>query len=136
MLLLIAQKTVLRFSFVLRRGRGQSRLVWQGGADDGWCALPADLVHSLKPSPKKHVQEGWRVLDFLSHHPESCHIVRPPRPPALPVSDLQPWAHALQGRRILSVSPNVRFTLLLGECFLDLTGIPQHGGASAWWGLQ
>ena len=35
-----------------------------------------DLVHSLKPSPKKHVQEGWRVLDFLSHHPESCNIVR------------------------------------------------------------
>lgn len=35
-----------------------------------------DLVHSLKPSPRKHVQEGWRVLDFLSHHPESCHIVR------------------------------------------------------------
>jgi catalase len=34
-----------------------------------------DLVHSLKPSPKKHVQEGWRVLDFLSHHPESCHIL-------------------------------------------------------------
>jgi Catalase len=37
-----------------------------------------DLVHSLKPSPKKHVQEGWRVLDFLSHHPESCNIVRVP----------------------------------------------------------
>lgn len=35
-----------------------------------------DLVHSLKPSPKKHLQEGWRVLDFLSHHPESCNIVR------------------------------------------------------------
>eukprot|EP00208_Stichococcus_sp_RCC1054_P007127 CAMPEP_0206137762 /NCGR_PEP_ID=MMETSP1473-20131121/2828_1 /ASSEMBLY_ACC=CAM_ASM_001109 /TAXON_ID=1461547 /ORGANISM="Stichococcus sp, Strain RCC1054" /LENGTH=516 /DNA_ID=CAMNT_0053530991 /DNA_START=179 /DNA_END=1729 /DNA_ORIENTATION=+ len=34
-----------------------------------------DLVHCLKPSPKKHVQEGWRILDFLSHHPESCHIL-------------------------------------------------------------
>lgn len=34
-----------------------------------------DLVHSLKPSPKKHLQEGWRVLDFLSHHPESCNIL-------------------------------------------------------------
>jgi catalase len=34
-----------------------------------------DLVHSLKPSPRKHVQEGWRVLDFLSHHPESCNIL-------------------------------------------------------------
>src|SRR6476469_7029919 len=33
-----------------------------------------DLVHALKPSPRKHVQEGWRILDFLSHHPESCHI--------------------------------------------------------------
>ena len=20
-------------------------------------------------------QEGWRILDFLSHHPESCHIL-------------------------------------------------------------
>jgi Catalase len=39
-----------------------------------------DLVHSLKPSPKKHLQEGWRVLDFLSHHPESCHIVSADRP--------------------------------------------------------
>ena len=34
-----------------------------------------DLVHSLRPNPKNHIQEGWRILDFLSHHPESCHIL-------------------------------------------------------------
>lgn len=34
-----------------------------------------DLVHSLKPSPRRHLQEGWRILDFLSHHPESCGIL-------------------------------------------------------------
>ncbi len=37
-----------------------------------------DLVHSLRPNPKTNIQEGWRILDFLSHHPESCHIVRLP----------------------------------------------------------
>jgi hypothetical protein len=21
------------------------------------------------------LQEGWRIMDFLSHHPESCHMV-------------------------------------------------------------
>jgi hypothetical protein len=36
-----------------------------------------DLVHCLRPNPKTHIQEGWRILDFLSHHPESVHIVRP-----------------------------------------------------------
>ncbi len=35
-----------------------------------------DLVHSLRPNPKTNIQEGWRILDFLSHHPESVHIVR------------------------------------------------------------
>ena len=54
-----------------------------------------DLVHSLKPSPRRHLQEGWRILDFLSHHPESCHILtwllddtgrRLPRLHALPVA--------------------------------------------------
>lgn len=34
-----------------------------------------DLVHALKPNPKSHLQEGWRILDFLSSHPESTHIV-------------------------------------------------------------
>ena len=45
-----------------------------------------DLVHCLRPNPKTNIQEGWRILDFLSHHPESVHIVRRPRhgPPALP----------------------------------------------------
>ena len=30
----------------------------------------------LKPNPVTGIQEGWRVLDFLSHHPESTHVVR------------------------------------------------------------
>ena len=34
-----------------------------------------DLVHALRPNPKNHIQEGWRILDFLSHHPESCHVL-------------------------------------------------------------
>ena len=37
-----------------------------------------DLVHALRPNPKTNIQEGWRILDFLSHHPESVHIVRRP----------------------------------------------------------
>ena len=37
-----------------------------------------DLVHCLRPNPKTNIQEGWRILDFLSHHPESVHIVRIP----------------------------------------------------------
>ncbi|KAG6773750.1 hypothetical protein POTOM_021067 [Populus tomentosa] len=30
-----------------------------------------DVIHAFKPNPKSHIQEYWRVLDFLSHHPES-----------------------------------------------------------------
>ncbi|GKB99726.1 catalase isozyme 1, partial [Tanacetum coccineum] len=33
-----------------------------------------DLVHALKPNPKSHIQEDWRILDFFSHHPESLHM--------------------------------------------------------------
>ncbi|KAK9109452.1 hypothetical protein Sjap_017512 [Stephania japonica] len=33
-----------------------------------------DMVHALKPNPKSHIQENWRVLDFFSHHPESLHM--------------------------------------------------------------
>ncbi|PSC73747.1 catalase isozyme 1 [Micractinium conductrix] len=33
-----------------------------------------DMVHSLKPNPKSHIQEGWRIADFFSHHPESMHM--------------------------------------------------------------
>ncbi|MBA0605410.1 hypothetical protein Godav_017992, partial [Gossypium davidsonii] len=32
-----------------------------------------DMVHALKPNPKSHIQENWRILDF-SHHPESLHM--------------------------------------------------------------
>eukprot|EP00891_Asterochloris_glomerata_P006791 jgi/Astpho2/6791/Aster-07235 len=34
-----------------------------------------DLVHALRPNPKSHVQEAWRILDFLSNYPESTHIL-------------------------------------------------------------
>ncbi|KAJ8625663.1 hypothetical protein MRB53_034193 [Persea americana] len=33
-----------------------------------------DMVHSLKPNPKSHIQENWRIVDFFSHHPESLHM--------------------------------------------------------------
>ncbi|KAG0460694.1 hypothetical protein HPP92_020991 [Vanilla planifolia] len=33
-----------------------------------------DMVHALKPNPKSHIQEKWRILDFFSHHPESLHM--------------------------------------------------------------
>jgi hypothetical protein len=33
------------------------------------------MVHSLKPNPKSHIQEGWRIADFFSHHPEAMHMV-------------------------------------------------------------
>ncbi|KAL0686858.1 hypothetical protein Bca4012_086535 [Brassica carinata] len=33
-----------------------------------------DMVHALKPNPKSHIQENWRVLDFFSHHPESLNM--------------------------------------------------------------
>ena len=34
------------------------------------------MVHALKPNPKNHIQENWRIADFFSHHPESMHMVR------------------------------------------------------------
>lgn len=34
-----------------------------------------DMVHSLKPNPKNHIQEGWRIADFFSHHPEALNMV-------------------------------------------------------------
>ncbi|KAE8701256.1 Catalase-2 [Hibiscus syriacus] len=33
-----------------------------------------DMVHALKPNPKSHIQENWRIQDFFSHHPESLHM--------------------------------------------------------------
>ena len=35
-----------------------------------------DMVHALKPNPKNHIQEGWRIMDFFSHHPAAMHMVR------------------------------------------------------------
>jgi hypothetical protein len=37
---------------------------------------PPHQVHSLKPNPRSHIQEGWRIADFFSHHPEALHMVR------------------------------------------------------------
>ncbi|GFR42897.1 hypothetical protein Agub_g3891 [Astrephomene gubernaculifera] len=34
-----------------------------------------DLVHAFKPNPKTHIQENWRIMDFLSHIPESAHML-------------------------------------------------------------
>lgn len=34
-----------------------------------------DLVHALRPNPTNNIQEAWRFLDFLSHHPESAHVM-------------------------------------------------------------
>lgn len=34
-----------------------------------------DLVHCLRSNPKNNIQESWRILDFLSFHPESVNIV-------------------------------------------------------------
>jgi len=34
-----------------------------------------DLVHAFKPSPKDNQQKAWRILDFLSHIPESTHML-------------------------------------------------------------
>ena len=39
------------------------------------CAASADMVHALKPNPKNHIQEDWRIADFFSHVPESMHMV-------------------------------------------------------------
>lgn len=33
-----------------------------------------DMVHAFKPNPRTEDQEWWRVWDFFSHHPESCHM--------------------------------------------------------------
>mmetsp|Transcript_2711 Transcript_2711/g.8022 ORF Transcript_2711/g.8022 Transcript_2711/m.8022 type:complete len:493 (+) Transcript_2711:157-1635(+) len=33
-----------------------------------------DMVHALKPSPKTHLQMGWRIMDFFSHVPEAMHM--------------------------------------------------------------
>lgn len=34
-----------------------------------------DVIHALKPNPKTHIQEAWRIMDFFSHVPESCHMM-------------------------------------------------------------
>ncbi|KAK3427318.1 hypothetical protein EUGRSUZ_F03561 [Eucalyptus grandis] len=37
-----------------------------------WCeTIPVFFIRDGKPNPKSHVQENWRILDVLAHHPES-----------------------------------------------------------------
>jgi catalase len=38
------------------------------------CPLVCVLYAALKPNPKNHIQEGWRIADFFSHIPESMHM--------------------------------------------------------------
>ena len=33
------------------------------------------MVHALRPNPKNNIQEGWRILDFFSSHPESTNLL-------------------------------------------------------------
>ncbi|CAM6088976.1 unnamed protein product [Calypogeia fissa] len=33
-----------------------------------------EMVHALKPNPKTHQQEPWRIMDFFSHVPEATHM--------------------------------------------------------------
>ena len=35
----------------------------------------SDLVHSFKPSPITNIQDPARIFDFLSHQPESTHMI-------------------------------------------------------------
>jgi len=62
-----------------------------------------DMVHALKPNPKTHIQEGWRIMDFFSHIPESMHMVRRPH---LPLGRRDRPRHA---RRPLRVAGSRRF---------------------------
>lgn len=34
-----------------------------------------DMVHAFKPNPRTEKQEWSRIFDFLSFHPESCHML-------------------------------------------------------------
>lgn len=38
------------------------------------CVQFPDMIHALKPNPKSHIQEAWRIMDFFSHVPESCNM--------------------------------------------------------------
>ncbi|GAB4823505.1 hypothetical protein N2152v2_010551 [Parachlorella kessleri] len=33
-----------------------------------------DVIRALKPNPKNHIQEGWRIADLFSHIPEAMHM--------------------------------------------------------------
>ncbi|KAK9109430.1 hypothetical protein Sjap_017490 [Stephania japonica] len=76
---------IVRFSTVIHE-RGSPKLsgILEGNFDLVGNNFPVffirdgmkfpDMVHALKPNPKSHIQENWRVLDFFSHHPESLHM--------------------------------------------------------------
>ncbi|KAE8680370.1 U-box domain-containing protein 15 [Hibiscus syriacus] len=33
-----------------------------------------DMIRALKPNPRSHIQEDWRIVDFFSHQPERLHM--------------------------------------------------------------
>ena len=33
-----------------------------------------DMVHALRPNPVNNIQEGWRILDWFSAHPEGMNL--------------------------------------------------------------
>lgn len=72
-----------------------------------------DLVHSLRPNPKTHIQEGWRIMDFLANYPESTHIV------SISLSLCSTLAHA---------SPHV---ILLSYCELVFHCMQQYSADTA-----
>lgn len=32
------------------------------------------MVHALRPNPWNNIQEGWRILDWFSAHPEGMNL--------------------------------------------------------------
>ena len=84
-----------------------------------------DMVHALKPNPKNHIQEGWRIADFFSHIPESMHMVslRTPhqQPQQTVPEELPEVRHLMQRRSTCSQSRRV------SPC----TCVPDHGEHAA-----
>lgn len=47
-----------------------------GGTEQRVSALPPLPARPPAAPARRAVQEGWRIADFFSHHPESMHMVR------------------------------------------------------------
>ena len=65
-----------------------------------------DMIHALKPNPKNHIQEDWRIADFFSHVPEAMHMVsmllRPRVVAAAPYSACS-WACLLPPKSMIPI---------------------------------